>query len=100
MTSLLMSACRPAEPHSAIVDKVRDAGAGDVAAASEAGIQDWLRSHADVAMQVNGMCTPARQSANAEWRDTTEGKVCLAARNAAMGAYRSPRDGKAYHPTQ
>lgn len=97
---LLMSACRPAEPRSAIVDRVRDAGAGDVAAASEAGVEDWLRRHADVAVQVNGMCAPVRQNANAQWGDTTEGKVCLAARNAAMATYRSPRDGKGYHPNQ
>jgi hypothetical protein len=97
---LLMSGCRPAERNSAIVDRVRDAGAGDVAGASEAGVEDWLRGHADVAVQVNGMCAPVRQSANAQWSDTTEGKVCLAARNAAMGTYRSPRDGKGYHPNQ
>jgi hypothetical protein len=51
-------------------------------------------------VQVNAMCAPARQNGNAEWGDTTEGKVCLAARNAAMSTYRSPRDGKGYHPNQ
>jgi hypothetical protein len=97
---LLGSACRKAEPPSAIVNRVREAGAGDVMAASEAGIEDWLRKYQDLAVQVNAMCAPARQNANAEWGDTTEGKVCLAARNAAMSTYRSPRDGKGYHPNQ
>jgi hypothetical protein len=97
---LFGSACRKAEPPSAIVDRVREAGAGDVTAASEPGIEDWLRKHKDVAVQVNAMCAPARQNGNAEWGDTTEGKVCLAARNAAMSTYRSPRDGKSYRPNQ
>jgi hypothetical protein len=38
-----------------------------------------------------------REKADAQWGDTTEGKVCVAAHNAAMSTYRSPRDGKAYH---
>jgi hypothetical protein len=94
------SACRKPEPRSAIVDRVHDAGAGDVSSASQPGVEDWLRRHPDVAVQVNAMCAPVRASANAEWNDTTEGKVCLAARNAAMSTYRSPRDGKAYHANQ
>src|SRR5690242_18625034 len=98
--ALLMSACQKAEPRSAIVDKVRNAGAGDVAAAPESGVEEWLRAHADLAVEVNRMCAPVRQGANAEWGNTTEGKVCLAARNAAMSTYRSPRDGRGYHPNQ
>lgn len=96
-TALFTLACRKAEPQSAIVDKVREAGAGDVASAPESGIEDWLRRHGQVAVQINSMCEPVRQSANVEWSGTNEGKVCLAARNAAMSTYRSPRDGKAYH---
>ena len=95
MLSLL--ACTRSEPHSPILDRVQQAGAGDVAAASEFSIEDWMRKHRDVAVDVDGMCAPVRQKANAQWGDTTEGKVCLAARNAAMGTYRSPRDGKGYH---
>lgn len=83
--------------HSAIVERVQQAGAGDVTTASEFSLEDWMRSHRDVAVEVNEMCVPARQKADAAWGDTAEGKVCVAARNAAMGTYRSPRDGKGYH---
>lgn len=90
-------ACTRSEPHSPIVDRVQQAGAGDVTTASEFSIEDWMRKHRDIAVDVDKMCAPAREKANANWGDTTEGKVCLAARNAAMGTYRSPRDGKGYH---
>jgi hypothetical protein len=93
-------ACRKAEPQSPIVEKVRMAGAGDVASASESGTEEWLRRHIDLAVQVNSMCEPIRQNATAEWQSKTEGKVCVAARNAAMSTYRSPRDSKSYHPNQ
>jgi hypothetical protein len=93
-------ACRKVEPQSPIVDKVRAAGAGDVASAPESGIEEWLRRHIDVAVQVNSMCEPVRQNASVEWQSTNEGKVCVAARNAAMSTYRSPRDSKSYHPNQ
>ncbi len=95
MLSLL--ACTRSEPHSPIVDRAQQAGAGDLTAASEFSIEDWMRKHRDIAVDVDKMCAPARERANANWGDTTEGKVCVAARNAAMGTYRSPRDGKGYH---
>lgn len=91
-------ACSHDQPQrSAIVQKVQQAGAGDVAAASEFSLEDWMRRHTDVAVEVDKMCVPARQTADAKWGDSSEGRVCVAARNAAMGTYRSPRDGKGYH---
>jgi hypothetical protein len=90
-------ACTLEQQHSAIVDRVRQAGAGDVAAASAFSLEDWMRKHRDVAVEVDKICVPAREKADAQWGDTTEAKVCVAARNAAMSTYRSPRDGKGYH---
>ena len=95
--ALSLVACTRSEPRSPIVDRVQQAGAGDVTTASEFSIEDWMRKHRDVAVDVDKMCGPAREKGNAGWGDTTEGKVCLAARNATMGTYRSPRDGKGYH---
>lgn len=94
---LSLAGCTRSEPRSPIVDRVQQAGAGDVTAASEFSIEDWMRKHRDVAVEVDRTCAPVREKANGVWGDTTEGKVCLAARNAAMGTYRSPRDGKGYH---
>ena len=95
---LLGVACTRNQPrHSDIVERVQQAGAGDVAAASALSLDDWMRKHRDLAVEVEKMCVPAREKADAQWGDTTEGKVCVAARNVAMSTYRSPRDGKAYH---
>jgi hypothetical protein len=99
LVAILFSAvaCTREHPrHSAIVDKVQLAGAGDVAAASPFSVEDWMRKHRDVAVEVDKMCAPAREKGDPQWGDTTEGKVCVAARNAAMSTYRSPRDGKTY----
>jgi hypothetical protein len=92
-----LAGCRRSESHSAIVDAVKQAGAGDVEAASAFSIDGWMRKHRDVAVRIEAMCAPVRDRADAQWADTTEGKVCTAARNAAMSTYRSPRDGKGYH---
>jgi hypothetical protein len=91
------SGCRSPEPRSAIVDAAKQAGAGDVESTSAFAIDDWMRKHRDVAVRIEDMCSPARDRADAQWADTTEGKICTAAHNAAMSTYRSPRDGKGYH---
>lgn len=92
------AACMRDQPRSsAIVERVQQAGAGDVAAASPFSLDDWMRKHRDLAVEVEKMCVPVREKADARWGDTTEGKLCVAAHNAAMSTYRSPRDGKAYH---
>lgn len=93
-----LAACTRNEPRSEIVERAQHAGAGDLAKAPAFSIEDWMRKHKDVAVQINTMCTPVREKAPANWGDTTEGKVCTAARNAAMSTYRYPSDDKTYHP--
>ena len=92
-----IAGCTRPEPPSEIVQRAQAAGAGDLSTASVSSTEDWMRKHMDVAVEIDTMCKPVRVRANAEWGDTTEGKVCLAARNVAMSTYRSPRDGKGYH---
>jgi hypothetical protein len=68
------------EPSTAIIDKVDKDGAGDVRTASTQAIQDWMRKRgADYAIEIWRMCTPVAQSARANWRDSTEGRICQAA---------------------
>ena len=68
------------EPSTAIIDKVEKDGAGDVRTASAQAIQDWMRKRgADYAIEIWRMCTPVAQSAPANWRDSTEGRICQAA---------------------
>lgn len=97
---LALAGCTRKEPRSEIVERAQQAGAGDLTNASAFSIEDWMRKHKDVAVQLNGMCTPIREKAPANWGDSTEGKVCTAARNAAMSTYKYPSDDKRYHSGQ
>lgn len=84
---LLGAACNrppPPEPHSEIVATVERAGSGDLSATAAPQIEDWLRKHRELAVQVDDMCKPERERANANWPTSTEGRVCTAARNASM----------------
>lgn len=68
------------EPSTPIIDKVEKDGAGDVRTASAQAIQEWMgKKGADYAIEIWRMCTPVAQSAPANWRDGTEGRICQAA---------------------
>jgi hypothetical protein len=77
-------ACSRPEPRSPIVEKVERAGSGHLAAVSKDGMREWLGKHKDVAYQVDGMCKPVRQNATAQWAESTEGRLCTAARELAF----------------
>jgi hypothetical protein len=92
---------KPQEPSSPIIEKAKAAGAGDLANASMASIEDWLRKHRDLAVDLDNMCKSARQNGDARWLDSTEGRVCIAAQNAAMYAPKKPLkkgDGQTFEP--
>lgn len=94
-------ATKPQEPSSPIVKKAETSGAGDLANASMASIEDWLSKHRHLAMDLDNMCKPARQNGNAKWHDSTEGRLCNAAQNAAMYAPKKPLkkgDGQTFEP--
>lgn len=87
----------PNEPRSAIVEKVRQAGAGDLSAASTAAIQQWLGKHRELADEVENLCKPVRQNAEAKWADSTEGRLCAAAHNLAFFRFkRTEGDGETF----
>jgi hypothetical protein len=84
---LIQSACTkpaPSEPRSAIVAAVESAGSGDLSSSPAPQIEDWLRRHRDLAVQVDDMCKAPRDKADVNWSTTTEGRVCTGARNASM----------------
>lgn len=95
-------ACTQPEPHSQIVDKVEQAGSGDLSTTPAPQIEDWLRKHGELAVQVDDMCKPVREKADANWPSSTEGRVCTAARNAAISYHQSQSpmksDGKKFGP--
>jgi hypothetical protein len=71
-------------PPSPIVQKAKDCGAGPLANTSTAAIQDWFAKHRNCAVAVDSMCVPVREKAAARWTDSTEGRVCMAARQIAQ----------------
>ena len=72
------------EPPSAIVQKAASCGAGDPGAASLAALQEWFGRNRECAVAVDEMCKPVRARATANWTDSAEGRVCVAARNVAQ----------------
>ena len=91
--------CSRPEPNSPIVEKVEKAGSGSLAAVSKDGMREWLGKHKDVAYQADEMCKPVRLKATAQWAESTEGRLCTAARELAF--WRSgpvTSDDKTYLP--
>jgi hypothetical protein len=78
--------CSRPEPPSPIVQKAEAAGAGNLTTTSDASMAQWLAKHPDVARDLEGLCKPVRQSASANWGDTTEGRLCKASGRIAFFA--------------
>ena len=76
--------CKKAEPPSTIVKKLEDAGSGDLSQASTKSIYDWFNKHQDLAREIKKECIDMKDSKAANWRDTTEGRVCRAAISSTM----------------
>jgi hypothetical protein len=82
---LLFSGCSAVnQPVSRIVQKAQACGAGELSGISLTAVQDWFGRHRACAVAVDGMCTPVRANAVAAWTDSTEGRVCVSARNVAQ----------------
>ncbi len=84
------------EPPSAIVQKAQSCGAGELAATSALAVQDWFSKHRGCAVAVDQMCKPRRASAPAAWADSTEGRVCIAARNVAQWVRKRSQDHETF----
>ena len=85
---IVMAGCSVSERPSAIVKRAEAAGAGDLSAASALVMQSWLESRRDVAADLDRMCAPVRAQAPAKWADSTEGRLCTAARSVAMSTFK------------
>ena len=77
-------ACSRSEPRSPIVEKVEKAGSGPLVGISKDSLREWLGEHKAMAYQVDEVCKPVRQKATALWSDSTEGRLCAAAREVAF----------------
>ena len=74
-----LCACRHERP-SQIVRLVEEAGAGPLAGVSTSDMGVWLNGHPQIAHRLDALCAPARAKATAAWAQTTEGRVCVAAK--------------------
>jgi hypothetical protein len=91
--------CSRSEPRSPIVEKVEQAGSGSLAGVSKDSMREWLGKHKELAYKVDENCKPVRQRATARWAESTEGRLCTAARELAF--WRSgpvTSDGQTYSP--
>lgn len=84
------------EPPGPIVQKAEACGAGDLSRTPFVSMQDWFANHRDCAVAVDGMCRPVRDSAKAQWVDSTEGRVCSAARNVAQWVRKPANDHQTF----
>ena len=66
--------CKKAEPPSAIVKKVEDAGSGELSQATTKSIYDWFNKHQELAKEIKKECVQVKDSKPANWSDTTEGR--------------------------
>lgn len=81
------------------MEKLELAGSGSLATAITDSIQKWLAMRRQLAHDVDEMCQPVRQQATAEWAQSTEGRVCTAARNIEMTrAVPAQGDGRKFQP--
>jgi hypothetical protein len=91
--ALALSGCKK-EPQSAIVEKVKLDGAGDVEQASLASITEWVRGKGvTYADDLWKDCEPIKKSAPATWSDSTEGRVCAAAYSVRINTFRPAPEG-------
>ncbi len=87
LATLVLAGCSIHEPPSTIVSKAEASGAGELSHASLASMQIWLEKHRELANELDAMCAPARAGAPAEWVDSTEGRLCRAARGVAGATF-------------
>jgi hypothetical protein len=76
-----LAGCRSAlfKPASSIVREIEDVGSGDVSKADAGSFKPWFaRQPLEFKKKVRGECTAAAKGADATWRNTDEGKVCVA----------------------
>jgi hypothetical protein len=50
-------------------------------------MQIWLEKNRELASELDAMCAPVRAGAPAEWVDSTEGRLCRAARGIANATF-------------
>lgn len=77
---LALCACTREQTPSRIVKLAEESGAGPLDGVGELDMRLWLNAHPQVGTRVDALCAPLRANAAAAWPQTTEGRLCVAAR--------------------
>jgi hypothetical protein len=86
--ALLAAGCNK-EPASAVVEKVKGDGAGEVEKASLDSITQWMwKKGTPYADALWLQCEPLKKAGDATWGGSTEGRVCTAAQTVRMNSSR------------
>ncbi len=80
---VIYEVAKPPEPVTPIMRRVMAAGAGDVRGLSPDAMRHWFAMNADVGTAIGPMCLDAMVTGPMYWADTTDGKLCAAARSTA-----------------
>lgn len=89
---VILCGCTRERP-SRIVKLAEEAGAGNLSDVSAVDMRLWLNAHPEIATRVDALCAPLRTNATAAWPQTTEGRLCAAARASVVqiDSQRHPR---------
>ena len=89
---VVIFACTRERP-SRIVKLAEQAGSGPLSEVSAVDMRVWLNGHPQIAARLDALCAPMRTNATAAWPQTTEGRLCAAARVSVSqtDAQRHPR---------
>jgi len=79
---LTLCACTRERP-SRIVTLAEQSSAGPLSKVSTNDMRVWLNGHPQIAVRVDDLCAPLRTNVTATWPQTTEGRLCTAARISA-----------------
>jgi hypothetical protein len=97
--SLVTIGCSRKQHQSPIVGALEQSGSGDVSKSSVETIQAWLGPRPQLSHKVEQLCGTVRSKPDAQWLQTTEGRICTASRNvSAMRAVPAHGDGQKFQP--
>jgi hypothetical protein len=99
LLSLVTTDCSRQQQQSPIVGALEQSGSGLVSGSSVETIQSWLGPRSQLSHEIENMCREVRPKADAQWPQTTEGRICTASRNvASLRAVPAHGDGQKFQP--
>src|SRR4051794_22213680 len=93
--------CHRAGSQGEVAQKAEEAGMRDLTNASPEAMRQWFSQHRSEAAQLNVICELAQSTAEANWADTVDGRLCASAKQASFmnpppGGVK--RDGRTFRP--